>query len=84
MRAASCSVFIKPITRHIFREEISAHMDLVPMSFYQITVKMQDENYQKNTSKLLPFFFFEKVRYHSQAPLQSAQSFLEARTAGIS
>lgn len=57
-------------------------MDLVHMSFYKITVKMQDEDYQKNTSKL--FFFFEKVSYHSQAPLQSAPSFLAARTAGAS
>lgn len=61
MKAASCSVFIKPITRHIFREEISAHMDLVPMPFYKIAVKMQDENYQKNTSKLLCVFFFLKL-----------------------
>jgi hypothetical protein len=48
-------IFMKLCTRHIFTGEISRHMDLEHMSFYKITVKMQDENYQKNTSKLLFF-----------------------------
>lgn len=46
-------------------------MKLVPMPFYKITVKMQDENYQKNTSKLLRDFFLLKKLVITLRPLCS-------------